>query len=144
MSKRESKSDGATCILQGAEAISQASNAARAFGTLEGGDEDELARLCIVVEELVANLYDHGGLSENDKVELRLASEASGIRVTIIDPGAPFDPWKASQTGQPTERGAGAGIDIIKAWARFVGYRATPEGNQLELLLPLRRKGCPT
>ena len=100
--------------------------------------EGELARLCIVIEELVANLYDHGGLTEGDEAELNLASEPNGIRVTIIDPGTPFDPWATPRTAERTDRGGGVGIDIIKAWAQFVSYRVTAEGNRLELMLPVR------
>ena len=93
------------------------------------------------IEELVANLYDHGGLTEQDHVELSLASEPDGIRVTIVDPGKPFDPWAAALQSERPERGGAAGIPLVRAWAQFVGYEASPAGNRLELLLPLRWKG---
>ena len=138
MSPRESNSDRLSCRLQGANAIEQASDAARAFATSQWLTDEELARLCIIVEELVANLYDHGGLTDEDEVELSFASEPAGIGVTIIDPGDPFDPWTAPRNAERPERGGGVGIDIIRAWAQPVDYRVTAEGNRLELLLPVR------
>ena len=40
-----------------------AGTAARAFGEAQWLTDDESARLCVIVEELVANLYDHGGVT---------------------------------------------------------------------------------
>ena len=138
MSPRESYSDRKTCQLQGSKAVSQASDAARVFGEAQWLNEDELARLCIIIEELVANLYDHGGLTEIDKVELSLGSELDGIRIIIADSGKPFDPRSAPTGRKQPERGGGVGIDIVRSWAQFVAYDVTAEGNRLELLLPLR------
>lgn len=137
MSPRESNNDRPTCRVQGAQAIERACDAAEAFAISQWLSDEDLARLCIVVEELVANLYDHGGLNEQDEVELSFASEPDGIRVTIFDPGAPFDPWTAPRKIERPERGGGVGIDIVRAWAHFVNYRVTAEGNRLELLLPV-------
>lgn len=125
-------------MLQGDQAIAQASDAARTFANSQWLADDELARLCIVVEELVANLYDHGKLTEVDQVELSFLCEADGVRVTIVDPGAPFDPWTAPRKIESHERGAGVGIDIIRAWALFISYDTSPEGNRLEFLVPVR------
>jgi serine/threonine-protein kinase RsbW len=141
MSPRESKSDRMTCQLQGSKAIRQASNAARVFGEAQWLTKDELARLCIIIEELVANLYDHGGLTEIDKADLSLGSEPGGIRIIIADSGKPFDPRSAPTRRQRPERGGGVGIDIVRSWAQFVAYDVTAAGNRLELLLPLRLGG---
>src|SRR5688500_3297334 len=97
MSPRESELDSMTRRLRGPEAVSRASDAARAFGNAQWLAEGELARLCIVIEELVANLYDHGGVTQQDEVELSLISDPEGIRVIIVDPGVPFDPWEMPQ-----------------------------------------------
>ena len=141
MTSRESDLSQVTCRLQGRNAVSEASGAARQFGSAQWLTEDELARLCIIVEEWVANLYDHGGLSETDEIELSLASEPAGIRVMIVDPGPPFDPREIPAKVERPERGGGAGIGIMRAWAQFVSYEAVAEGNRLELLLPLRWEG---
>ena len=137
MVARESDPGGLTLILRGKDAVTEASVAARAFGEAQWLTEDECARLCIIIEELIANLVDHAGLAETDKVELSMASEPGGIRIVIVDPGAPFDPRSAPSARERPERGGGAGIDIVRAWAEIVDYSLIPEGNRLELLLPV-------
>jgi anti-sigma regulatory factor (Ser/Thr protein kinase) len=137
MSKRESNSGKINCQLRGGNAVLQAVGVARAFGEAQSLTHDNCARLCIVIEELVANLYEHGGVKDGEKVELDLAREPKGIRVTIVDPGQPFDPRSAAPSRERPERGGGSGLDIIRSWARVVDYSATPEGNRLELLLPV-------
>ena len=137
MGARESDPGSLTLILRGRESVTEASGAARTFGEAQWLTEDETARLCIIVEELLANLFDHSGLAENDEVELSLASEPGGIRIVIVDPGPPFDPRSAPTPRERPERGGGAGIDIVRAWAEFVDYALIPEGNRLELLLPV-------
>ena len=124
--------------LRGPHAIGQAVDAARAFGEAQRLANEDLARLCIVVEELVANLYDHGGITEQDEVQLAFARHPQGIRVSIIDPGVPFDPWSAPQTAESMKRRGGAGTSLVRAWADLVSYRSSSDGNHLELLLPLK------
>lgn len=137
MSERESNSNCLICELQGSDAVTRASDVARAFGDTQGLDEDDLARFCIVLEELTANLYEHGGLTDRDKVGLSLTREPGAIRIIITDPGTPFDLRSAASNHQRPERGGGVGIDIIRSWARIVDYAVTPEGNRLELVLPI-------
>ena len=137
MSPRESNSDHLSRRLSGGGAIIDAAQAAREFGQSQWLSDDELARLCIVVEELVANLYDHGGLSVTDEVALSLAVEPDGIRVSIVDPGTSFDPWRAPRKPDAAERGGNVGIDIVRAWASYISYSPSPKGNRLEFLLPV-------
>lgn len=139
MGLRDSENDRISCRLKGAGAVSQASIAARVFGEAQWLSEDETARLCIVIEELLANLYDHGGVTGEDEVRLELESEPDGLRIVIVDPGKPFDPRQPLIRSDSPERGGGAGIDIVRAWAQLVSYEATPEGNRLELVLPILR-----
>jgi anti-sigma regulatory factor (Ser/Thr protein kinase) len=140
MSPRESNPDKHRYRLRGRSAIGQAADAARAFGQSERLADDDLARLCVVVEELVANLYDHGGLTERDEVALGFASGQDGVRVSIVDPGLPFDPWTAAPKAERKSRGGGAGIDIVRAWAQLLSYSSTSDGNRLEILLPSRSR----
>jgi serine/threonine-protein kinase RsbW len=139
MSPRESYSNRVTCLLSGHDVVSQASQAAREFAETQALSSDESARICIVIEELMANLIDHGGLTERDPVELILDNEAGGIRIIIADRGKPFDPRSTPPNDQRPERGGGVGIEIVRAWAQFVDYAVTAEGNRLELLLPRRQ-----
>ena len=137
MNTRESGEDRTTCRISGAKAVTQASDAARAFGEAQWLGEDEVARLCIIIEELVANLYDHGGVSRDEEIILSLASEPKGLTITILDPGRPFDPRQPRRKTDSSDRGGGAGIDIIRSWALISSYEVTDEGNRLELFLPL-------
>ena len=130
-----------SCRVKGVAAIRDASDAARRFGDAQLLDGEELARLCIVVEELVANLYDHGGLTRKDEVELNFLVDPDGVKVAILDSGNPFDPWTAPRSRDLTDRGGGAGIDIVRAWAHFLGYSSAEGQNRLEFLLPLRWRG---
>jgi len=123
--------------LRGGGAIVEAAAAAREFGQSQWLGADELARLCIVVEELVANLYDHGGLTDRDDVTLDFTVESEGIRVVIEDPGTSFDPWRAPRKAEASERGGNVGIDIVRAWASYLSYSPSPDGNRLEFLLPV-------
>ena len=137
MTQRESNPDNLVCRLQGSDVISLAAAAARDFADIQLLNNDELARLCIVVEELVANLYDHGGLTDADIVELGLSRDPAGIRVSISDPGAPFDPWSVLPSAERPDRGGGVGIEIVRSWAEFISYHAADEGNRLDFLLPI-------
>jgi serine/threonine-protein kinase RsbW len=140
VSPRESKPDQLSLSVSGPHAIRQAANAARGFGEAQLLANDQLARLCIVVEELVANLYDHGGLTEQDDVQLSLACGLEGVRVTVIDRGIPFDPWSGQGASESAVRGGGAGLSLIRAWAEPIEYRSSDRGNHLELLLRIDRK----
>jgi serine/threonine-protein kinase RsbW len=135
VSPSESNPDRLSVCLAGSNAIAQAASAARQFGEAQGLAKDRLARLCIVIEELVANLYDHGGVTEQDEVQLAIASQPAGIHVSIVDPGKPFDPWALPAGGGASNHG-GAGLSLIRAWSERVSYRSSIDGNQLELLLP--------
>ena len=137
MGARESNQDHVCHRLSGAGAIVQAAEAARSFAQSQWLNDDELARLCVVVEELVANLYDHGGLTKKDVVTLDFSVETEGVRVSIQDPGNPFDPWAAPRQAAPAERGGNVGIDIVRAWASYISYAPSPDGNRLEFLLPV-------
>lgn len=122
--------------LRGGQAICQAADTARQFGKKQRLAHDEYARLAIVVEELVANLYDHGGVTAQDEVELAMSRDPRGIRVKIADPGIPFDPFSAPQSDESVKHGGGAGLNLIRAWAELISYDSSDEGNRLELLLP--------
>ena len=135
MSPRESNPDRLSLRVEGDGAVAEAVNATRSFGEALKLADGDLARLCIVVEELIANLYDHGGLTQQDAVMLALSRDPGGIRVSITDGGAAFNPWLAPAVA--SRRGGGAGIKLVQAWAQLIDYRSTDEGNQLELLVAL-------
>jgi serine/threonine-protein kinase RsbW len=136
VSPRESNPDLSLC-LEGDGAIAQAVDAARAFGEAQQLAGDDLARLCIVVEELIANLYEHGGVTVQDEVQFALACDPNGIRVAVKDRGVAFNPWSAPIVAEGGQTGAGAGVRLIRAWADLIRYHSSDDGNQLELLVPV-------
>lgn len=139
MSARESKSRPVTCSLCGREAIHAATEAARAFCTDGGLARNDAARLCIVIEELVTNLLEHGGVVDDDRIELMLSRDAGGVTIVLTDPGMSFDPRTPPPShGAPPDRGGGAGIDMVRAWTTILTYRSLDGNNRLELLMPLK------
>ena len=133
MANGESKSR--RYALSGAAAAVAAS---RDFAERHGLARDDSVRLCIVLEELVTNIFEHGGVPVGEDAELLLEAEVDGIRILLTDGGAPFDPRTAPPEPVHKERGGGAGIQIVRNWADIVDYRRVDGRNQLELKLRLR------
>lgn len=103
-----------------------------------GQDEDLRVRLAIVVEELVANLIDHGDAA-GTIIDLTLARMADGLRLTLDDRGRVFDPRLAEPPTAIPPRGGGAGLALVAAFARSIYYQRENGFNRLELLIPSRR-----
>ena len=138
MGQRESNPGEVRLSLSGPETVHDATRAARAFAARAKLAETDAAHLSIIVEELVTNLYDHGGLGADDVVELSLAQTANGVGLTLTDSGRRFDP-RLAQTATPTpDRGGGAGLKLLRSWARDIDYRVIDGRNRLTLLLPRR------
>ena len=138
MGEGESKPESRALIVAGETAVRDAADAARAYAAAHRIGGDDAARLCIVVEELVANLYEHGHLAIDDRVGLSFSRSIDGIAIVLTDSGPPFDPRNAGPAGAVPVRGGGAGINMVKRWATLVDYATGPVGNRLELLLPIR------
>lgn len=137
----ESNSAAKEVRISGANPVTDAAHATRAFAVenrIVGGD---LSRLCVIVEEVFANLTEHGGVGPDDFVDLSLSTGPDGVRIVIIDPGRPFDPRVARPGQRRPDRGGGAGIDIVRSWASHIDYRSSAGRNRLALLVPLRGDG---
>lgn len=132
----ESIHDPPRLSFSGPSAVHEATLAARDFAGTGRIDQADAVRLAIIIEELVTNLYDHGGLSAEDVFELELRATDADIRLVLVDPGRPFDPARAVPD-RSTSRGGGAGLKLIQAWAAHIDYRSTGGRNRLELLLPV-------
>lgn len=92
------------------------------------------ARLAILIEELVTNLYDHGGITGGFSGELVLDGHDDGLHITLRDSGPPFDPREAAEVDMPNmERGGGVGLAMIRAWADVIDYRREDDMNRLDL-----------
>jgi anti-sigma regulatory factor (Ser/Thr protein kinase) len=123
--------------LSGPSAVHDAVGAARSFAHRAGLDDLAASRLAIVVEELAINLYDHGGLGPADLFELELSSDGSELSLSLVAPGPDFDPtlWVARSASRST--GAGAGLNLVKAWSGRLEHEYAGGYNRLALTLPI-------
>jgi anti-sigma regulatory factor (Ser/Thr protein kinase) len=123
--------------LSGLDAIHDALIAAHSFAERAALDGADASRLAIVVEELVTNLYDHGGLSDADEFEVDLVLNSADVIVTITDPGRPFDARRIADDVRLPDRGGGAGLRLVRSWASTIDYRRIDGRNRLVVWLPL-------
>lgn len=88
-------------------------------------------RMCVVVDEVCANLIRHdSALPDGAEMELALDNGPAGVRLTIRDPGAPFDPLIPRESdGGP----GGHGLAILRGMARSASYRREGDRNCLVL-----------
>lgn len=133
MSARDSKSPSVTIRCNGAEAVVASAVAARAFGIDHALHVDQAARLAIIVEELVLNLVEHGGVDAEGLIELTMSLEDGEIEILLADTGTPFDLREATPGAVIPERGGGAGLDLVRAWAEILDYRSADGWNRLQL-----------
>ena len=139
MGSRDSKSPPVRLCCSGADgAVHRLVEAAQGFAEIGRLSAGLAARLAIIVEELAANLIEHGGVGGDGEIELLLAHEADGVRIVLSDSGAAFDLRTAPSEEAIPERGGGAGIDLVRAWTEIVDYHSEPGRNRLELRLPVR------
>ncbi len=119
-------------------AVHDATAAAREFARSGGLDDDKISRLAVVVEELVMNLYDHGEVSTEDEISVELTLTEVDLKLVITDPGRPFDPGTADNGDLP-QRGGGAGLKLVRAWASHIRYQSADGLNQMVVHLPVHR-----
>jgi anti-sigma regulatory factor (Ser/Thr protein kinase) len=100
-----------------------------------GGDAE--ARIAIIVEELVANIVEHGAPPPDSDIAIELAALGADIGLTLSDAGSFFDIREAATPADfPPERGGGAGIALVLNWANVIGYAAVDGRNVLRLVIP--------
>jgi serine/threonine-protein kinase RsbW len=122
--------------LRGPDSVHLAVMMVHEFCAAHALQPDCRARLAIVVEELMMNLVDHGGLGTDDVVEIGLQREHEAVHMLMIDHGTPFDPRRAAGDAPIPDRGGGAGLAFVNAWTEIVDYRTSDGANRLELRLP--------
>lgn len=138
MEQRDSSHVDVKVILPNADALAHAIATANRFSQAAGLKRREQARLCIVVEELVANLMDHGDLPPQHASELFLSAETQdAVRIVVCDSGTSFDLRVAEVATPNMTRGGGAGLAVVRAWTTIVSYQSIGGRNRLELLLGL-------
>jgi anti-sigma regulatory factor (Ser/Thr protein kinase) len=105
---------------------------------IAGGD---VARVLIVVEELVTNIAKYGYTGEPGHIELRLRLAGGRLTILLIDDGAAFDPFAAAPPDleAPIEarRVGGLGLPIVKAWMDRTRYRRAGRYNVVTVSRPV-------
>ena len=91
----------------------------------------------MVVEEWIANIVEHGAPARGARIVVRLFHAGQVVRVSISDPGRPFDPRDAPFAGPNHERGGGAGLALIASHCRIAAYDRRRGRNHVVLELPL-------
>jgi anti-sigma regulatory factor (Ser/Thr protein kinase) len=140
MPSRESQSDRQRIDVAGPTALGDAIAATRRYAINQRLGNRDQARLCIIVEELVTNLCEHGICDVEREITLELQRHNSAVALVIEDNGAPFDPRAMSAPAGIPARGGGAGLSLVKSWSEIVGYESANGRNRLELKLPLARR----
>ncbi len=138
MPSRDSEDDREEMTVAGATMLGDAIAGARSFASSHGLGPRDRARLCIIVEEIVANLIEHGGHDPAEPVRIRIERRGDDISLTIEDRGAPFDPRQLPGDRRIPDRGGGAGLRLVKSWSTITGYEHSAGANRLSLSLPLR------
>jgi serine/threonine-protein kinase RsbW len=138
MSGGESKSAAVTSCLDANASVHLFVELVRGFAGQHRLVDTDGARLAIIVEELVFNLFDHGGVTEGDMIELALTLTDAGVVLALADPGQAYDPRGHRSTQAIPDRGGGAGLALVAAWTMVIDYRSGDGRNRLDLLLPLQ------
>lgn len=131
----DSKSPTVTIRCNGGDAIGRMVAGAQDFSIEAALEPGHAARLAIMVEELVTNLVEHGGVAADGVIELVLTQQDGVVGIALSDTGIAFDLRTAESGDDVPDRGGGAGIDLIKAWAEIVDYES--KGGQNRLLLKM-------
>lgn len=100
-------------------------------------DADTHARAAVIVEELLVNLFEHGGLGPAGVIRLEFDRSADSLRLQLCDTGRTFDPRLAANGAPIPKRGGGAGLQIVRSWAEILSYEPGPPLNRLLLRISL-------
>lgn len=117
--------------------MAEALRLARRFSEDARVPGDAADQLAIIIEEWVLNAVEHGGPPARSLIVLELERTQGAVRIAASDPGAPFDPRAVEFLGPNLERGGGAGLALIKAWATIESYRRIRGRNRVVMSLPI-------
>ena len=95
-----------------------------------------LARLRIVVEELVSNALRHGCNGNAVAIELALTADNGAVILDLADNCSAFDPTERRFDGPDRESGGGVGLELVRSWTRDIAYAHDGERNILRATLP--------
>ena len=114
----------------------RAIRAARRFAAGCGVAEAAVDRLCLVVDEWLTNVVEHGEPPPGSRLVVDMDRGAAGLTVTQTDAGRPFDPRAAAAFEGPNpDRGGGAGLELVRAWSQIADYRRRRGRNRVVLVV---------
>ncbi len=120
----------------GPESVHRAVILAQDFAAEHSLGPVESAKLAVLVEEAVTNVYEHGVVEGDLSGWLAIERDPAGVCILLADNGRPFDPRAVDEIDMPNmDRGGGAGLAMIRAWAEIADYRREEGFNLLELVL---------
>lgn len=100
--------------------------------------------LVLALEELVANVFEHGGGGE---VVLRMVCDGRKLAAEVVDSGPPFDPLAADapdvQAGIDERPPGGLGVFLVKSLMDRVHYRRSEGHNHVYLTKRLAQGRSP-
>ena len=138
MGRRDSIPAPLRYVLSGPGALKLGMEPVHRFAAAARLSQADSARLAVVVEELANNLYEHGGVEEGDRCEIELVCRPGELELKLTDPGRPFDPRGHDGDGDIPDRGGGAGLNLVRAWASEIDYASSGGMNRLTVHLPIR------
>ncbi|MEA5423543.1 ATP-binding protein [Synechococcus sp. CCY9202] len=106
--------------------------------------EEQIDRLELCLNEVLANLVEHGGeAAAQHPIQLRLQAlqptGACGAELVVSDRGAPFDSSQASSKPIPGSleeaTPGGLGLRLVKAFSDEMSYRMLDGHNELRIVM---------
>jgi serine/threonine-protein kinase RsbW len=116
------------------------------FAATQGLSRDDLARVLIVLEELITNLLKYGYSADTQPrtVEIALSIEGDQLLVELVDDACPFDPMATPvpELDQPASARpiGGLGLHIVRALTEAMRYRRVNDRNLTQLILRLESR----
>ena len=116
----------------------------RTGGASLGVPEEQIDRLELCLNEVLANLVEHGGdalACHPIRIELGASALPSGFDVQLVvsDRGEPFDSGQASPRPLPGSleeaRPGGLGLRLVKAFSDGMVYRVLEGRNELTITM---------
>ncbi|MEB3321676.1 MAG: ATP-binding protein [Synechococcaceae cyanobacterium] len=124
--------------------LARAAGWLRRSGRRQGMPEGKIERLDLCLQEILANLIEHGGVRRADApVTLALAFASAGDEhravLTVRDPCAPFDPLGHEPRDRPGSlqeaTPGGLGLLLVRRFADGIDYQRSGESNVLSLTM---------
>lgn len=101
---------------------------------------EQIDRLEVCLNEVLANLLEHGGEAvARQAIQLRLEPTApqAGVRLVVCDGGLPFDPLVVSDKPLPASLSeaspGGLGLRLVRAYTDGMAYRVLDDRNELSI-----------